>query len=146
MSDVSVLSHEYKTASDLSEATNRALIALKTVRQRLPGVEAITDDQLDASRRFLAGLIEALIGLLNPDGSRHVDDVVAARVPESLVVRLRSERRGDLAYYLDDLKRVAARLRDGTPKLADEDIALLDQIATAADTETSNVFRRLMRK
>src|SRR5437016_2830596 len=69
----------------------------------------------------------------------------AARVPGALVARLRAARQGDLAYYLEDLEKAAARLRQGIDALTEADLALLDELAGAADAETSSVFRRLMR-
>ncbi len=68
------------------------------------------------------------------------------RVPGSLVARLQAERRGDLAYYLEDLHRVAARLREQPSELTDADLAVLEELAGLADAEASNVFRRLMRE
>ena len=49
MSDVSVLSHEYKTASELSQALNRDLIVLKKASLGLPGAEHISAAELAAS-------------------------------------------------------------------------------------------------
>jgi antitoxin component of MazEF toxin-antitoxin module len=146
MSDLSVLSHEYKRVSELSQVVNQALIALKKVYMGLSGAEAITDEELDASRHNLAEVLTMLIGLLQPTTVRGVVGAAAMRVPQALVARLRAERGGDLAYYLDDLRRVVARLRDKSCKLTDADFALLDQLAAAADAETSSVFRLLMRK
>ena len=48
--------------------------------------------------------------------------------------------------YLEDLTRIAHRLSAATLDLDDGDLTLLDQLASAADAETSSVFRRLMRK
>jgi hypothetical protein len=145
MSDVSVLSHEYKTASELSQTLNRALIALKKVCFNLPGAETITPDELDIYRRRLAELLEAFIALLDPAAARRHDEGTAAKVPAAFVARLQAERRGDLAYYLDDLRHMASRLREGSAGLTHADLDLLDQLAAAADTETSSIFRRLMR-
>lgn len=146
MSDVSVLSHEYKRASELSQTINRALIKLKKARLGLPGSEGIPPEELDASQRSLAEIVTALTGLLELAKVQRVPEAAGTRVPSALVARLRVERQGDLAYYLDDLKRVAAHLHEGPSKLSDTDLALLDQLATAADAETSKVFRQLMRK
>jgi hypothetical protein len=146
MSDISVLSHEYKRASELSQAINHALITLKKVHLRLPGGEDTTLDEFDASRRTLAGILATLITLLEPTRRHRISAPEAARVPEALVARLRGERRGDLSYYLDDLERIVGRLRDDPSKLSDADLALLDQLAAMADAETSSVFRLLMRK
>jgi hypothetical protein len=145
MSDVSVLSHQYKTASELSQTINRAVIALKKAYLDLPGAEAITPEQCDAHRRCLAELVEVFIALLAPPGAQHLDEASAARVPGALMARLQAKRRGDLAYFLDDLERLAARLRDEPAQPTDVDFDLLDQLAAAADAETSSVFRRLMR-
>ncbi|HWP03118.1 MAG TPA: hypothetical protein VNL96_06655 [Gemmatimonadaceae bacterium] len=145
MSDVSVLSHEYKTASDLSQTINRALIALKKARLALPGHETITADEFASYRGCLADILAALIGLLDRRQAGP-DSAALARVPGALVTRLQRERRGDLPYYLDDLQRVTQRLRDDPSKLEDADFTVLDQLAAIADAETSDVFRRLMRK
>ena len=145
MSDVSVLSHEYKTASELSQTINRALIALKKAHDGLPGAEAITPDQLVADRQSLAQILATLIGLIAPSEGQPVNGPAAMSIPESLVAHLRAERRGDLPYYLDDLTQVATRLLTEPSRLTDADFALLDQLATAVDAETSSVFRRLMR-
>ena len=145
MSDVSVLSHQYKAASELSQTINRAVIALKKACLDLPGAEIITPEQCDAHRHCLVELLEAFIALLAPPGAQHLDDASAARVPGALMVRLQAKRRGDLAYFLDDLERVAARLRQEPVQMTTADFDLLDQLAAAADAETSSLFRRLMR-
>ena len=60
MSDVSVLSHEYKTTSEVSSTINRAIITLKKELLRLPGGEGVTAEQFDASCQALAEILEAL--------------------------------------------------------------------------------------
>jgi hypothetical protein len=145
MSDLSVLSHEYKTASELSQAINRALITLKKVQHGLPGADAIPPEEIETSRRTLAEILGVIAVLLDPVRAEELDNAAALRVPQSLVSRLRAERRGDLAYYLDDLTAAAGRLGERDGELTDEDLALLDQVGAAADTETSGLFRRLMR-
>ncbi len=147
MSEVSVLSQEYKTASDLSRDLNSALITLKKVRLGLPGAETIPPDDVERSRRCLSDILDAIRQLLQPAGADHPRAMqdAAARVPGALVTRLRVERQGDLHYYLEDLAGMATRLRDGVEALTAADLERLDVLAAAADTETSNVFRRLMR-
>ena len=146
MSDMSVLSHEYKTASELSQRISTALILLKKVYYNLPGGEAVTPEQLESQLLALADLLTALVGLLTVPRPQNATSAHAVSIPEALVVRLQTERRGELIYYLDDLARVADRLRKRCLDLGDEDLALLDQLATAADAEASSVYRRLMRK
>ncbi len=146
MSDMSVLSHEYKTASDLSQHISTALILLKKVYYHLPGGEAVMPEQLDSHLLALADMLTALVGLLTIPRPQNATSAQAVSIPEALVVRLQTERRGELIYYLDDLARVADRLREKPLQLGDADLALLDQLATAADAEASSVYRRLMRK
>jgi hypothetical protein len=141
MSDVSVLAQEYKTAADLAQDINRALIAVKKVQQALPGAESVTADQLASSRRRLADILLSLRGALDPGEDRGEAQLVTG----ALTARLQAEHRGELAYYLEDLRKVAERLRDRAPCLSEKDIALLDDLASAADAQTSHVFRRLMR-
>jgi hypothetical protein len=145
MSDVSVLSHAYKTASELSQTINQAVIALKKVYLDLPGAEAISRRQSGTHRRGLAELLGTFISLLAPAGGPGIGDASAARVPSALVARLQAERRGDLAYFLDDLERLRARLSARSASLSQADFDLLDQLAAAADAEASSVFRRLLR-
>jgi hypothetical protein len=147
MSEVSVLSQEYQTASELSRTLNAALITLKKARLGLPGAEMITAGELEQSQRCLADILDALRQLLQPvraDDPRAAQ-LAATRVPGALVTRVRSEQQGDLGYYLEDLTAMAARLRGGVEMLTEDDLERLDLIAAAADSETSSVFRRLMR-
>ena len=145
MSDMSVLSHEYKTASELSQHISTALILLKKVHYHLPGGEAVTPEELDHHRHALATILTTLVSLLTVPRPEHVAGTLDVSVPETLVMRLQAERRGDLIYSLDDLAGVAERLREQPFQLEDADLALLDQLATVADAEASSVYRRLMR-
>lgn len=145
MSDMSVLSHEYKTASELSQQISTALILLKKVHYHLPGEEAVTPEALDLHKRALATILTTLVGLLTVPRPQQVTGALSASIPETLVMRLQAERRGDLIYYLEDLARVAERLGEPALPLDEGDLVLLDQLATVADTEASSVYRRLMR-
>ncbi len=145
MSDMSVLSHEYKTASELSQHISTALILLKKVYYHLPGEEAVTPEELDRHRHALATILTTLVSLLTAPRPQQATSALSVSIPETLVMRLQAERRGDLIYYLDDLAGVAERLREQPIPLDERDLALLDQLATVADAEASSVYRRLMR-
>jgi hypothetical protein len=145
MSDMSVLSHEYKTASELSQHISTALILLKKVYYHLPGEEAVTPEELDRHRHALATILTTLVSLLTVPRPQQATSALSVSIPETLVMRLQAERRGDLIYYLDDLAGVAERLREQPIPLDERDLALLDQLATVADAEASSVYRRLMR-
>jgi hypothetical protein len=168
MSDVSVLSHEYQTASELSDVLNRSLIVLKKKVLGLPGAAAVSDEELAQSRVALVGVLDALIDLLGIDavpahsrrrggagaGSvaaaagavyRTAPDATLAQVPGAVVGRLRAAHDGEVPYFLEDLQRVAAKLRQPSGTLSPEDLQALEEIAAAAEAEASTVYRRLMR-
>jgi len=142
MSDVSQLTYEYHRESALSERLNRGLIVLHKARL---GGAGTAPAEVAAGGLDLAAIIDDLLALLRPADGRGAPGVVAARGPGALVARVQAERSGDLAYYAQDLERVAARLRDRPGAVTADDLALLDGLAAAADAEASRVFRRLMR-
>ncbi len=146
MSDVSVLSHEYKTTSELSQAINTNLIVLKRVALGLPGAEKVNATQFTASCYRLAEIVETLVNLLDLRKAKSLNATQAAHIPGAFVERLRRERYGDLAYYVQDLEQMAVRLRAEPPQVTTADFAVLDHLAAIADAETSGVFRQMMRR
>jgi hypothetical protein len=146
MSDVSVLSHEYKTVAELSQALSHALITVKRVRLALPGADNVTSMEFAACKSDLASILEAFASLLDPASTGKIDSAAAARIPGALVERLRTERGGDLQYFIDDLTGAASRLRGTTNGLTEKDIQVIGQLAGTVDSQTSTVYRRLMRK
>lgn len=144
MSDVSILSQEYETASQLSQKINRVAIYLKKHRLGLTSTsQEASVAQADASH--LVGILNALCQHLSAEGSR-TEDSSALNIPVSLVERLQNQHRGDMPYYIEDVQHIAERLNTASLDLDDEELGLLNQLASTADAETSSVFRRLMRK
>ncbi len=145
MSDVSMLSHEYQTASELSELINRALLVLKKERLGLMEWQSTDAASFVRDRNQLISVLETIRALLDNPASTAIAAGHATRIPGTLVARIREERRGDLPYYLEDVEQAAERLRHNI-STTDRDLTLLDELAAAADAETSGVFRQLMRK
>ena len=146
MSDISVLSHEYRTTSEFAQKLSQALILLKKYYLSLPGSEKITQEQLEKNCESVSEILSTLIAQMSPPMQRKVSAEDKVIVPGALVAKLRQERKGDLAYFLEDLENIALRLKDPTVSLTEGDLRILDSIASAADEQTSRVFRRLMRK
>jgi hypothetical protein len=146
MSDVSVLSHEYQSTSELSQAINTNLIVLKKVVLGLPGAENVAAAQVRVCRSRLADILEILVKLLDAQRAMRVTVSQALTVPGAVVERLKKERNGYLASYLHDLENLVARLRTAAPQLTSADFATLDHLAAIADAETSGVFRQMMRR
>ena len=144
MSDISVLTHEYHRDATFAERLNSAVIVLQKTHLGLLGTEE-GKDVIAESARMLATTIDALIHLLRPELPGGLTADLAVRVPASVVARLRTERSGDLPYYLDDLWSVLERLRTQPGMLGDRDLNVLNHLAAVTDAEASRVFRRLMR-
>lgn len=145
MSEVSVLAHEYRAASDLSQALNRAVITLKRAAMNLPGRESLTPAQVEASCQDVIETLETLIVLLQGTHPQSLSVARRRSLPAAMIAKLRKQRRGTLEYYVRDLEQVIQHVQIGPPAVTPEDIALLDELAAAADAEASNVFQRMMR-
>lgn len=66
-------------------------------------------------------------------------------IPEDVLSRIEQIHRGDLVYFLGDLKRLVDALSDNTC-LDQRDLGLLDSICEAADASASATFRKLWRR
>ncbi len=102
----------------------------------------------------LAIVLEQLIVALDFNGSsaagQHPQafpgDSSGVRIPLALAMRLRDERRGDLDYFLEDVRKAALHLKTGMRSITNVDVDLLDHLATVADAQTTALYRRLMRR
>ncbi len=146
MSDISVLSHEYHNTSEFSQRFNDALIVIKKFHKKLPGNEKIDPDELSATGRDIAVILLELGSKLGQTPKETKTEASKMAIPGSLVTQLRQEWKGELDYYLDDLKKTAEKLTNDISDLSDDELSLLDQVATVADAATSKVFRRLTQK
>jgi len=144
MSDIDVLSHEYKTSSDLSTSLNSAIIAAKRFRYGLPGSETLTKEEIRSYQDFLSGFLVGLSRLMSDkEGEAEVEEPT---IPGSLVEKARTVKQTVLPHYLKDLKEAVGRLNLGFQHLTEEDIRFLDELCRMSDAETSSLFRRLWRK
>lgn len=146
MSDVSVLSLEYRTASELSEAINALLVTLKKARLGIEDQDAEAQARFAEARDRLGQILDTLVVLLDDDSRARVSGAVAAQIPGAFVNHLLQERYGDIEWYLADLTRISQGLKADWRYLTDKDVERLDHLATVADAETSGVFRQLMRR
>ncbi|OJV91581.1 MAG: hypothetical protein BGO39_20610 [Chloroflexi bacterium 54-19] len=178
MSNISVISQEYKTASELSQTIDKALLELKKAlleakkpngilpqkrigsssskykgSQRSPAAiknlgEPETDtNSFNNTMRNLADVLNVLVVLLDPSKEPPTNrPEKPIQIPVALVIRLRDERRGDLDYYLEDLNQIAERLKYNPTGLTNNDLKIIDHLASSADTQATVLFRRLMRR
>jgi hypothetical protein len=147
VTEISILSHQFKTASELSERLNRAVLAIKKIRLGLPGARA-ESTQFSEHRDILLQAIGDLLAQLEPlTGIASATQAeAAARFPASLVSQIKHNRRGYMGLYLVELERAKENLGHGVHALADDDIRLCDELAAAAGDRAAAIFRRLMRR
>lgn len=143
MSDLSILSHVYKTNSDLLKKINDAVVVLKRARYKLPGAESLSPRQVLESQKLLSQFLDELLRDLSPSLSKEAEDFM---IPSSLIERINEAKKGELEYYLSDLKLASDHLVHDLVCLTPKDLALLDELATITDAETSSIFRKLWRK
>lgn len=147
MSDIDVLSHEYRTVSHLASSLNSAVIEGKRLRYGLPGSGSLTREDISSYQHFLSGFLASLSRLVaieeNEESEAQTGEPI---IPASLVEKVKTAKQTLLPYYIDDLKEVTKHLEEGFECLTEEDIRLLDELCSISDAETSNLFRKLRRK
>ena len=147
MSDIDVLSHEYKTSSVLSTSLNSAIMAAKRLQYGLPGRETLTEEKIRSHQEHLLTFLVGLLRLMSARGEEERETEAKGHIiPGSLIEKIRSIKRTTLPYYLKDLEEAAAHLAKGFQHLTEEDINILDELCKMSDAETSSLFRRLWRK
>jgi len=140
MSELSTLAQEYRVASQLSETMNRAVIGIKKAAL---GTELVDESELRRARTTLSDIVGGFLTALEASARSQIS--TSRRIPGAVTHRLAGSHRGDLTYFLDDLRQLKVRL-EGNNQLTDPDLRLLEEMLATVDSETALVFRRLMRK
>jgi hypothetical protein len=133
MSDVTAISQEYEANADLAQKLNHFVLSAR--KHALLGSEPLSKD----ARVELATLVRSIRNRLV-----HSADT-AAHIPEEIVSRLASSKRGSLQYFLSDLEKAVGELT-GERELSSQALDALDCIVDAADASASEMFRRLRRR
>jgi len=143
MSDLSTLSHVYKINSDLLEKINNAVVVLKRAQYKLPGADSLSLGQVLDSQKLLSQFLTVVLQDLSPSPGKEREDFM---VPSSLIERLNEAKKGELEYYISDLRQANDHLNRDLACLTPKDMTLLDELAAITDAETSSIFRKLWRK
>lgn len=147
MSDLGLLSHQYRELADLARQLKQWAVQVRCAYHDLPASE--TDDAPDLTiamselaqvTRFLADVVD-----LESEGAWPEHWLANPPVPTALVERLRDAHAHDRPLYIRQLTRLAEHLEQGGEALTDRDMSLLDSIVLAAGADANAVFRRLMR-
>jgi hypothetical protein len=146
MADSSIVSRDYQRASRLAEVVSRGVLAVKRASLNIASPEGDSEDLRSALAAVLKAVVVALSDRQANDASSR-ESVMKARalLSSELIDSIIQMRSGDLTYFVEDVRRAAEAIsREGTP-LDDAELAVLDQIAGAADAEASRVYRRMLR-
>lgn len=118
-------SHMYKTNSELLKGINDAVMVLKRVQYELPGKESLSPEQVAESQRLLSKFLGAVIQGLSPSLDKGREDFT---IPGSLIQRISEAKKGELRYYIEDLRRANAHLNQNLALLTQEDLNLLNEL------------------
>jgi hypothetical protein len=135
MSNVSALSHEYRTSAKLAEELNSAIITIK--KARLHRHSELSEKQ----RRQLTNTLDAVRSRLANE-----EKTPAVMVPQEVVTRLAERHKSKLAYLVEDLTEASVALSRASTPIEDFVVRLLDEICDVADQTASSMFRRMRRR
>ncbi len=144
MSDIGVLSHQYTETSDLLQSILQAVKILKKFHFNLDSSKRVTENDIARSRRLLSEFIGDILnnfGLFREKGTAQI-----VRIPAAFIEQIRSFKKGELVYFIDDLKDLKDHLSIPFSALTDKNIDTINEITTILDIETTSVFRKLFRK
>ncbi|HVP97047.1 hypothetical protein [Methanoregula sp.] len=146
MSNLGVFSHRYSSISNLSREINDAAIIIKKAHYNLAGNKEISPPQLAESKKNLTNIFIALIKDIQPDIHEFDSDLKKSiQLPISFVDHVKNSNKGDMVYFIDDMKKMINHLENNR-KLSIQDLKILDKMCSIMDEETSASFRKFWRK
>jgi hypothetical protein len=147
MSDLGLLSHQYRELAEVARQLRHWAVQVKRAYHDLPPADGDTEADLTAALSELSIVTAFLRDVvdLKDEGAWPVRWLEAPPVPAALVARLRETHSTDRSLYVIQLGRLVKRLDQGIGALTERDIGLLDEIIKAAGADANEVFRRLMR-
>jgi hypothetical protein len=147
MSDLGLLSHQYKQLAELARQLRHWAVQVRRAYHNLPAPEPDNESGLKTAMTELARVTRFLgdvIGLKDEgEWPRHW--LAEPPVPTVLVERLRDAHAYDQPLYIRQLARLTENLDQGLEALTERDMSLLDGIVLAAGADANAAFRRLMR-
>jgi hypothetical protein len=147
MSDLGLLSYQYKELAELAQQLKQWAVQVRRAYHDLPAPETDEASDLTTAMTELARVTRFLgdvIGL-EDEGAWPKHLLADPPVPTVLVERLRDAHAYDRPLYIQQLARLAEHLDEGVGALTDRDMDLLDGIVLAASADANAIFRRLMR-
>lgn len=146
MSDLSALSHEYATNAMFADEINNLILKMKKYSFKTGGLDKINSKEIKDIQTKLVEFMEGLLVELKPESLE--PDVARKRkglIPAEVVERVRYQYKNALDYWIEDTKEIIRVLKSDR-QIDTKGFELLDALCDAADSITSNSFRRLWRR
>jgi hypothetical protein len=142
MSEISILSNQYKRLVDTSDKVNNSVIVYKKcnllneagIRQKHPGL-SITPADVQAAKEILIRFLSNLKALLEAGSTE--SDFIPSAVMEDYKSKLDAK-----PYFRENLSTALEQLTSNG-KVNARVIATLDEIISLLDSERSMLFRKL---
>ncbi|MBS1789708.1 MAG: hypothetical protein JST85_18430 [Acidobacteria bacterium] len=145
MSDIGTISQDYQTTADLFRAINQSVILVKKKFYHLSGALQISDLEIRQAKGGLSRIVHELISRLESPSIEEVGEDDLPSVPTFLLRRIQEQHRGDMQWYLEDLRKLREAL-DYEQTVTEEQIQLLDELCEQLDAERTALHRKLWRK
>lgn len=142
MSEIGIISQEYKNTAGLFQKINQAVILLKKDFYRK---NAVDPETINDAKFLLSNVLGNILMQLNDSLVDIVFDEELVSIPPFFIKRLQEHRQGDLEWYIEELKELQLKLKENS--LLDENsLNTLDEICGQLDAETSKLYRKMRRR
>lgn len=142
MSEIGIISQEYKNTAGLFQKINQAVIVLK---KDFHSGNSIAVENVNNAKSLLANVLANILMQLGDSLTDIAFDDELISIPPFFIQRLQEHRQGDLEWYMEEIKELQLQLKEN--KILDEDsLNTLDDICGQLDAETTKLYRKMRRR
>ncbi len=142
MSEISVLSSQYKKLVATSDIINNSVIAFKKKKLLLDKANLAKHPKLEVSKEELNMAKDSLLPFLNNVKQILEEDYLQSEfIPSPILKDYKNKLSADF-YLKEGINKLVDNLGNDLP-ITDEEIEILDKVLYVVDNERSNLFRKL---
>lgn len=147
MSEIGIISQEYKNTAGLFQKINQAVIVLKKDSYGTNSVSP-SSTAVKEAKSLLNKVLASIVMMLGDDFDNVVSDGELISIPPFFISRIQESRQGDLKRCIEDIQELQLRLQDNKDnKVLDiNSFKILDEICGQLDAETSKLYRKMRRR
>lgn len=142
MSEIGIISQEYKNTAGLFQKINQAVIVLK---KDFHGSNTITSTTVKDAKSLLSNVLANILMQLGDNLADLVFDGELISIPPFFISRLQENHQGDLEWYIEEIKELQLMLKKNEV-LNHNSLDILDEICGQLDAETSKLYRKMRRR